>query len=679
MPFLRFKYLYSPSAVIPGLLLLISFLGNRAMAQTDSIPLPKDDFTLDELVVKAKGTSKQTFNAPNTELITAVELSRAACCNLGESFSTNPSVDVNYSDAATGAKQIRLLGLSGSYVQMLTENVPGFRGVSSPYALDFIPGAWIQSIQVSKGASSVKNGFESITGQINVELLKPQLQPSLKVNAYFDSDGKLELNGMGNLHFGDKWSGGLLVHGANSFWTHDGNDDGFVDMPKIQRLSLVNRWAYMGTNYVFQISAKGLLEKRRSGQIGSHAAHLDNPYVIDIFSKRLELFTKNAFIIDKESDANIALILSGNIHDLDAGYGYKFYDALQYDAYASLMFERKWSEIHALSIGLNFQYDNYRQHFRLLQQPAGEALRDYTHEAVSGLYGQYTLNLEEKLILMGGLRFDYSSLYRGFVTPRLHIRYNPVESWSFHASVGTGARSPHPLAEFNYLLASSRQWELPEKLRMEHGFNTGAGFTWNSLIHDLPVSFSAEYYYTRFSNQLTADLDSPHKIIISTDSKAYSHNVQAELTFDPLEDLSVTAAYRLTDVKVNYGAGYVRKPLTSLHRGLFTASYKPFMGKWQFDATLSVNGGGVMPRSYALADGSMSWKDNYPAFCRLNLQVTRYFRHWSVYAGGENLTNFRQKNPIVSAGDPWSPDFDATMVWGPLTGAMFYVGFRYNL
>ena len=670
-----FRFILPKSSLL-FLTILLPFL-SRAQASQDSISDP--DVLLDEVVVKAKGTQNLNFNAPNSQLITAVELSRAACCNLGESFSTNPSVDVNYSDAATGAKQIRLLGLSGSYVQMLTENVPGFRGISAPYALDFIPGSWIQSIQVSKGASSVKNGFESITGQINVEILKPQLSPSLKLNAYFDSDGKLEFNGMGNLHFGERWSGGLLIHGANSFWTHDRNDDGFVDMPRVRRLSLINRWAYMATNYVFQISAKGLLEKRKSGQIGHHSDHLDNPYIIDIFSRRIELFTKNAFIIDKESDANIALILSGNIHDLDAGYGHKFYDALQYDAYASLMFERKWSDLHALSVGLNFQYDNYRQHYRLVQQSSETPLRDYTHEAVSGLYAQYTLNLEEKLIMMGGLRFDYSSLYHGFVTPRLHLRFNPVESWSFHASVGTGARSPHPMAEYNNLLASSRRFILADRLKMEHGFNTGAGFSWTSYINEMPVSVSAEYYYTHFSNQLAADLDTPHEIIILCDAKAFSHNAQAEVTIDPFEDLSISAAYRLTDVKVNYGSGYVRKPLTSLHRGLFSASYKPFMGKWQFDATLSINGGGVMPKPYVLADGTPSWKEDYPTFCRLNLQVTRYFRHWSVYAGGENLTNYRQKNPIVSAGDPWSPDFDATMVWGPLSGAMFYIGFRYNL
>lgn len=656
---------------------LLSLLPFSLFSQTDSIDY--DEFELEEIIIKSKGTSKLNFGASNSELITAVELTRAACCSLGESFTTNPSVDVNYSDAATGAKQIKLLGLSGSYVQMLTENIPGLRGVSAPYALDYIPGSWIQSIQVSKGSSSVKNGFESLTGQINVELKKPQAEKALNLNAYFDSDGKLELNAAGNLHFGDKWSGAILLHGSNSFWTHDGDDDGFIDMPKIKRLALVNRWAYLGERYVFQISAKGLLEKRESGQIGKHSHQSEHPYVIDIDSKRLELFTKNAFIIDKETDTNLALILSGNVQNLASGFGFRKYDALQYDAYASLMFEKKWETKHQLSLGLSYQYDDYRQHYVFTPSEIDSPVKDYTHEGVNGIYGQYTFNHDDKIVLMGGLRYDYSSRYGSFLTPRVHLRFNPSDTWSIHASAGMGRRSPHPLAEFNYLLASSRTILLPEKLRMETGVNTGAGATWSSYIGERPISISAEYYYTHFFHQLTADLDRPHEVVISTDSKGYSHNVQIEASFDPIEDLTFTAAYRLTDVRVNYGNGYVRKPLTSLHRGLITIGYSPFMGKWQFDATLSINGGGEMPKPYSLADGEMSWAQRYPTFVKLNLQIMRNFRRWSVYLGGENLTNYRQKNPIISAADPWGPNFDATMVWGPLTGAMVYAGVRINL
>lgn len=642
-------------------------------SQSDSIP---EDFVLDEIVVRSAGTRKLTYGSENRELISAVELTRAACCSLGESFTTNPSVDVNYADAATGTKQIKLLGLSGSYIQMMNENVPNFRGVSSLYSLDYIPGPWIQSIQVSKGASSVKNGFESLTGQINVELKKPQAEKALNVNAYFDSDGRGEINGNGNLHFGQSWSGGLMVHASHSFWQHDGNDDGFIDMPKIDRLSLLNRWAYLGENYVFQIYVKGLLEKRKSGQIDSHHQFSD-PYIINIFSKRLEFFTKNAFIFNKDNGSNLALILAGNVQDFNSSYGKRKYDALEYNVYANLIYERNWGENHTLSTGASWQYDIFRQHF-IINPVYHDLKKSNSNESVAGIYAQYTFNHQDKIILMGGLRFDYSNLYGSFVTPRLHTRYNPSEDWSIHASIGTGRRSPHILAEYNYLLASSRSFVFPDKLRMEVGMNTGLGFTFKRILLDREFEFSAEYYFTKFYHQLTADFNSPHEVIFSTDSRSYGHSLQLEASYQPIEDMSVKLAYRYIDVMVNYGHGYQIKPLSSRHRGLLTVGYNPFMGKWQFDATLSVMGGGKMPTPYKTADGNDSWEPDYPAFCSLNFQVTRNFRHWSVYLGGENLTNYRQKNPIISASDPWSKDFDATMIWGPLNGIMGYIGFRVN-
>lgn len=646
----------------------------------DTIPDFDTEFELEEYTVKSEGTKKLKFNVGNSELITSAELTRAACCNLGESFTTNPSVDVDYTDAATGARQIKLLGLSGTYVQMLTENVPNLRGIASPYGLSYIPGPWLQSIQVSKGASSVKNGFESITGQINVELRKPQTARQLNINAYGDSEGKVELNASGNLHFGDKWSGGFLLHGENSFRAHDSNDDGFVDMPKIKQVSLMNRWAYLGSSYVFQVSAKGMLEKRESGQIGHHSAHIANPYITDIDSRRIELFTKNAFIFDKDNDGNIALIASGSLQDLNSSYGYKLYDAFQKEAYLSLMYERKWNTVHSFSAGLSFQYDNYHQHYRLTQNPQGNSTRWYTHEGVAGAYAQYTLNLSDKFIGMAGLRYDYSSLYGSFVTPRMHLRFNPNDDWSLHASVGTGRKSPHPLAEFSYVFASSREVILPASLRMESGVNTGFGATWSRYLGDRKLSVSAEYYYTHFAHQMAMDLNTnPHYAIITCDSRSKSNAFQLEVTGDIIEDFTITAAYRHTDVKLDYGNGYIQKPLTSKHKGLLTMSYAPWMGKWQFDATLLINGGGDMPTPYLKPDKAWSWADKYPTFCQLNLQVTKNFRKWSIYIGGENLTNYRQKNPIIDAANPWGKDFDATMVWGPLHGAMVYVGFRYNL
>lgn len=661
--------------------LLLIFIICRAIGVIAQEVSDTTDYELDEVVV-SNPRLRRLPRATNTSLISSAELKRAACCNLGESFTTNPSVDVSYTDAATGARQIKLLGLSGAYVQMLTENVPNLRGVAAPYGLGYIAGPWMQSISVSKGASSVKNGFESITGQINVEMKKPQADPQLAVNAYYDIMNKLEANVDGNLHFGDKWSAALLTHFENGFTAHDSDGDGFADLPQVRQVALMPRVAYLGSHYIFQAAARYIDERRLSGQIehshgAVHSMPSENPYKIRIDTRRLEAFTKNAYMFDGPSEANIALILSGSLHWQDASYGIRRADIDQREFYASLMYETKWNGIHALSTGLSFVYDNYRN--RTVN--AGIYPAEFNeHEATPGAYFQYTLNIDDRLIAMAGVRYDYSSKFGSMFTPRAHLRYNPIEGLSLHASAGRGFRSPHPLAEFSYLMASSRQIVIDSNLRQESAWNTGAGATWEFKPHGKSLAISAEYYYTNFRNRLLVDLDTdPHQAVISTPRhSSRSHAVQAEITFEPISTLSLMAAWRFTDVRNNYGRGFESAPLLSAHKGLFTINFSPMMGIWQFDLSCSLNGAGRMPKPFIMSDGSLSWPERFKAYVTLNAQITRNFRHWSIYLGGENLTNYRQPNAIIGADNPWGANFDATMIYGPLHGANVYIGFRYH-
>lgn len=659
---------------------------NDFSLREDTIAEPET--VLDEVVVvkRQNGTTKLRGTVTNTDRISAAELRRAACCNLGESFTTNASVDVNYSDAATGAKQIKLLGLSGSYVQMLTENIPNLRGAGSVYGLGYIPGPWMESIQVSKGTSSVKNGYEAITGQINIEFLKPQNEASVGVNAYADIFGKAELNAMGNIHLNEMWSTGLLLHGENGFASHDENNDGFMDLPKIRQVSAMNRWAYLGDNYVFQAGVKFLDEKRISGQHshnGGSDGLMHEPYLIDIKTRRWEGFTKNAYIFDKENEGNIALILSGTSHREDASYGHRLYNVDEQNFYASLIFEKKWADgLHGISAGTSFNYDYFDQYFRLSNDVDEPAARLKEKEAVPGVYAQYTYSLGSKLLLMGGIRYDHSSVYGSMVTPRAHAKLNLYGgALSIHGSVGRGYRSAHPLLENHFLLASSRQITIGSDLRQERSMNYGGGAAGFFQLFGKTLNLSGEYYYTRFSHQLLVDLDSdPHGVTIrdSENRPSFSHTVQFEMTYPLLRDLTLTAAYRYTDVKVDYGKGLVEKPLTSRNKGLFTLNWSPMMGIWQADVTLAINGGGRMPTPYETSSGTMSWERRFHTFPQLNAQLTRNFRHWAVYIGGENLTGYRQKTPIIDAANPWGSNFDATMVYAPIHGAMIYAGFRYN-
>ena len=673
--------------IVIGLLLLAESAAGKGWVEQDTTEVNTlDGKRLRNVTVSAhqSGRSKGT-GIGNSDMINAKELLRAACCNLGESFTTNPSVDVNYADAATGAQQIKLLGLSGTYVQMLTENIPNYRGAAAPYALGYIPGPWMQSIQVSKGASSVKNGYESITGQINVEFKKPQATPFADANLYYNSKGKLEANVGANLHLSKRWRTALLGHYEILDKAHDDNGDGFADLPKTRQSALQSRWAWMGDHYVFQASVKGLKEHRQGGQIGHYEVteeecHTAEPYVIDITNERYEAFTKNAYIFDKERATNVALILSGSLHHENAGFGYKLYNTHQRNGYASLMFESDFAEHHNISTGISLNHDLYDQRYRLDNDAEAQKLTTREDETTPGVYVQYTYKWGDQLTAMGGLRWDHSNIYGGFITPRMHLRYSPNDIVTLRGSIGKGYRTNHVLAENNFLLASGREIVIDQNLDQEEAWNYGISAALNIPIGEKKLELNAEYYYTSFVHQLLVDLDTdPHAVhFTNLNGDSYSHTYQVEATYPFFKGFTLTATYRRTNVKSTYNGVLREKPLTNAYKGLLTASYAPGLGKWQFDVTLQLNGGGRMPSAYTAATGRPSWDQRYKGYEQLSAQITRFFRHWSIYAGGENITGFRQKNPIVGADDPWKSNFDSTMVWGPVHGALYYVGVRFN-
>ena len=421
-----------------------------------------------------------------------------------------------YNDATTGARQIKLLGLSGTYVQMLTENLPNFRGAAIPYALGYVPGPWMKGIQVSKGSASVKNGYESITGQINVDYLK---------------------------------------------------------------------------------------------QEDEQQVHSDDIYRIKLHTNRYEGYMKHAFILNHEHGTNIAFMSSASMHQLDAQYGNKFYDLNEKNLYGSLIFETNFTHQHNLSVGLSVNHDYLGQRANVNVSPRptvgledspyllSEMQRMNEKETTPGAYAQYTYTLGTKLTAMAGVRFDHSSIYGNFFTPRFHVKYSPVDAISIRLSAGKGYRTVFGLAEYNYLLASGRNLNIGEDLQQEEAWNYG---------------LSTAFYIPMFGKTL----------------------------------------------KLN------------------TASYKTPLGLWQFDATVQLNGGGRNPESYQLADGSQSWSPRFHSFEQVSAQVTRWFRHWSIYVGGENLTGFKQKTPIYGASNPWGSDFEPTLIWGPVEGRMFYAGVR---
>lgn len=613
-----------------------------------------------------KGTMKLKSVMFNTEKITAAELCKAACCNLSESFETNPSVDVSYADAATGAKQIKLLGLPGTYVQMLTENIPNLRGISAPYGMGFIPGPWMESIQVSKGTASVVNGYEAVTGQINVEFKKPPTSEKVAFNLFASNAGRVESNLNASAKLSEKLSTGIFLHASDEFISIDDDHNNYMDMPMVKQYNFINRWYYKNDNYVAQAYVRALTESRHGGQINGN-------YKIGIESERLEFFVKNGLVLNPEKGTSVALIVSGSTHKQLSEYGSKSYNGKQNSLFSNLVFQTQWTKTHSLTAGVNATLDQFTE--TMPQISVNPFLKN---EMVAGVYGEYTYKLADKLMLMSGLRADYNNLYGTLITPRIHAKYSLSDHLLVRASVGKGYRSPTVFAENNYLLAGNRMLIIAPTIKMEEAWNYGVSTMADIDIAEKEIMLTGEWYYTNFEQQLVADMDSdPHKVIFSNlDGKSYSHSVQVEASSEILKGLSLNVAHRVNIVKTTI-AGVLRdKPLTSKSKSLITLSYQTPLKKWQFDYTAQFNGGGRLP------DPDMSnplWSSTFKPFTVMNAQVTKYFKTWSVYLGGENLTGFVQKNPIIDVANPGSADFDASMIWGPLHGRKMYVGMRWAI
>ena len=640
----------------------------------------KGEVELNEVVVSERkvATVSSRTSVLQTQKITYDEICRAACCNLAESFETNPSVDVSYSDASTGARQIKLLGLSGTYVQMLTENYPNFRGASSLYGLDYVPGAWMESIQVSKGTSSVKNGYEALAGQINVEFKKPQTADLFSANLFASDAGRYEANTDASWHVNDKLSTGLLIHYSNDKMSHDDNGDGFLDTPIKEQVNVMNRWSYNSGSYVSQYGGRFLHENRTGGQ-DIHHESITDPYKIGLTTNRAELFTKQAFIINKEKVESVALILSGSYHEQLSMYDRTPYNIYQNNVYASLLYEKEFSHAHSLSTGLSLNYDGFNENLVM----DGTRTPYNRSEVVSGAYAQYTYNLNDKFILLAGIRADYSQRYDLFVTPRIHVKYNPFEWFHVRASAGKGYRTANVLAENNFLLASSRKMRIADNLDQEEAWNTGLNLSFYIPVAGKELTLNGEWYYTNFIKQVVVDMDSnPHEVsFYNLDGESYSNSFQLEATYPFFRGFTMTAAYRYTDAQTDYrnteGITYrMKKPLVSDYKGLLTASYQTPLKKWQFDVTSQFNGGGRMPEA---SKSNPLWNSEFKAYTVVNAQITKYFRQWSVYVGGENLFDYTQDMPVIDAMNPRGENFDSSMIYGPVNGRKLYVGVRFNI
>lgn len=624
-----------------------------------------------EVASRAKTAFVSRLSTVNTTQITSGELQKAACCNLSESFETSASVDVSYSDAVTGAKQIEMLGLAGSYTQMLAENMPSMRGLANSFGLTYVPGSWMESIQVSKGTSSVINGYESISGQINVEYKKPTGNERFFLNLFQNHMGRSEGNFNAKLKLSPRLSTMLLGHASVNAVAHDDNHDGFIDEPTGSQLNIFNRWALNAKNFESQFGLKAMRDSRSGGQLSfdkDRPRTQSNGYGVGILTERMEAFLKTGFIAANRPATSTGIQQQFTWHHLNSFFGLNDYDAHQNSYYFNALYQSFIKDTrHSFTSGLSFVYDDYR-----------EKLNDslYTRtELVPGVFFQYTFSNGETFNLIAGLRADHHNEYGFFVTPRLHLRYNLDEHTILRASAGKGFRSPNVIAENTSLLASSRRIVFLNIPRMEEAWNAGINLSRHFDIRNRELSLSLDAYHTSFINQMIIDRDSDPSVIriYTLQGVSFSNSLQLEANYEPVRGLDLTVAYRLNDVRMNFGDEIREKPLINKHKGLVTLSYVTHLKKWQFDATWQLNGSTRLPGIEAMTE------THSPSYSIFNAQITKFFRRWSLYLGGENLSNFKQPTPVISAGNPFSNEFDASLVWGPITGITIYTGLRFSI
>ena len=609
-----------------------------------------------------------------TEVITAAGLCKMACCNLAESFENSASVTVGYSDAITGARQIRLLGLSGTYTQMLDENRAVMRGLASPFGLSYIPGQWLNSIQIAKGAPSVINGAESITGQINMEHRKPTDEIPLFVNTAMMSDLKADLNVASSLQLGNdgKWSTVLLGHISHNFKDMDMNGDGFLDDPRQLQLNLSNRWLYYDPNGTqVRFGFKYVRDSRNGGTLGPE-------WKSGILNNAFNAYLKVGVPLNEDNTQNIALVSDFSDFAMDGSFGASSYLASQLSGFANLLYQNQSSDIHHFTLGLNATFDHYDE--TLLRRTARQ---DLSKEGIRsnlldlGFLGEYTFKPGEDLSVIAGLRGDwYNASGKFCLTPRVTVRYSPCDQLTLRANAGRGLRYASPLSDNIGVMSTGKTLEgdiLNHSL--EDAWIAGGNLTWyigNS--EDKSTYLSVDYFRTQFTNQLLVDYDriAGGICFYETDGKAYTNTIQADFSIEPVKRLTLTATFRYTDSKATYnGRGLCERPLVSRYKGVFNAQYATNLNRWIFDFTASVNG---PCRLYDFMGGGYS-----PVYPLLYAQVTHRMKGWDIYIGGENLTNFTQKDPIINAADPLSQDFDASCIWGPLMGIKVYAGVRITM
>ena len=637
---------------------------------------------------KRDAVQKSLFATANTFTVNNDELLKAACCNLAESFETNPSIDVSFSDALTGTRQIQMLGLKSPYLQIMQENIPSIRGAAQAFGLTFTPGTWVESIQITKGAGSVVNGFESISGQINAELVKPFSDNKFFLNTYSSLNGRLELNTHFNRRVSEKWQTGLYIHGNYRGEKFDKNNDNFLDAPLANQINVMNRWQYTDAQngWVSFINIRFLNDEKQTGEINFNPT-LDkgntNSWGSEIDTKRFETSLKLGYVFPEIPYQSIGLQLAYSNHQQDSYFGLNVYDIKHESLYSNLLFNSIIGDTRSkFKTGINFTYDKYNELVNTTNYKR--------KENALGIFFEYAFDNLEDFSLTAGVRVDTHNLLGTFITPRLHLRYAPWENGVFRASAGRGKRSANIFAENQQLFASSRKIDIDAVggniygLNPEIAWNYGVSYLQKFKLFDKKGDITFDFYRTDFSNQVVVDWENPQEIsFYNLEGKSIADSFQVEVNYELAKNLNLRTAFKYFDISTAYKAGKLEKPLQPNNRFFANISYetatKDNGAQWKLDLTFNNIGEQRLPNT-ATNPTQYQLPINSERYSLLNSQITKVFSNkFEIYAGGENLTNVQQVNPILGSENPFGPNFDSTIVYSPIFGRAIYAGLRFKI
>ena len=642
-----------------------------------------------KVVTKKKGIVKSLSKTTNTSVVTSKELLKAACCNLAESFETNPSIDVNFSDALTGTKQIKMLGLTSPYLMITEENIPSVRGASQAYGLSFTPGTWVESIQITKGAGSVVNGYESISGQINTELIKPLNDIPFFLNAYGSTDSRFELNTHFNKKISDKWASSLFVHGNARVAKNDMNHDHFLDNPLGKQFNIANRWQYANpeTGWVSFLNARFMRDEKQTGEFDFNPDKdklTTNHWGSEINTERFDFSSKVGYIFKDMPYQSIGFQNAFSSHNQQSYFGLNQYDIKQQSYYSNLIFNSIISNtMHKFATGLNFSYDNYAEFVNR---------NDVSRIDTSvGAFFEYTFDSNDKWSYILGGRVDYHNRLGAFFTPRLHVKYNPWEKSVLRFSAGRGKRAANIYAENQQLFASSRVFSVIDAngkiygLNPEIAWNYGLSFTQNFLLFGKSADVSVDFYRTDFQNQAVVDvMESPQEVLFyNLRGNSFANSLQFEFNYEIIKHFNLRTAYKYYDISTDYLSGSFQRPMQAKHRFFGNLEFETHINdkgqQWKFDYTFNWLGKQQLPNTTSNPSEDR-FPEFSPSFSVMNAQITRTFSStFEVYVGGENIGNYQQDKAILGADNPFGPNFDTSIVYAPVFGQMYYAGLRFKI